>query len=818
MNAQDTFVKTKPDLQPEIAHLLLIDIVGFSKLLDNEQIELLQELNQIVRGTECFQIAETGGKFIRVPTGDGMTLVFFHSPEEPVRCALEISRALQEHPPIQLRMGVHSGQVNRVADINDKTSLAGSGINVAQRVLDCGDAGHILLSGHVAEDLCQYRHWQPHLHDLGECEVKHGLRLHLFNLCKDGLGNPRVPEKLKRGKRWKQASGAEVRPLSVPRWQTLALVAALFVSALALAISFSIFFRRGSPTIAQPSSEGVAGAVASIPEKSIAVLPFENLSDAKENTYFADGVQDEILTDLAKIADLKIISRTSVMHYKSGVARNLREIAQQLGVAHVVEGAVQRSGNRVRVNAQLIDARSNRQLWGETYDRGLADVFAIQSQIAKAIADQLQAKLSPSEKAAIERPPTGDITAFDLYTRGKNLLLTTTFSSSAGAHLLKAIDLLNQAVARDPAFVEAYCQLAWTHDLLYLFGLDHTPARLALADAAVQAAFRLRPDAGEVHLARAQNLYRGYLDYNGALAELEVARHSLPNDSRIFELTGYIQRRQGRWEEAVRNLERAADLDPRNVDILQQIALSYADLRRYADEKLALDRALAIEPNDAEMKETRASADFDWKADTRPLHQTIDSIRATNPAAIPSIAGDWLNCALAERDAVAAKNALLGSGENPPLHDEAVHFNRPFITGLIARMMKNDDEAHAAFTAARAEQEKTVQAQPDYGPPLCVLGLIDAALGRKEEALREGRRAVELLPVQKDAINGPLMYAYFAMIAAWTGDKDLACEQLAIAIRYPSSLSYGRLKLLPFWDPLRGDPCFEKIVASLAPK
>jgi len=472
----------------------------------------------------------------------------------------------------------------------------------------------------------------------------------------------------------------------------------------------------------------------------------------------------------------------------------------------------------VRVNARLVDAKTSRQLWGETYDRGLADVFAIQSEIAKAVADQLQAKLSPSEKAAIERPPTGDIVAFDLYTRGKNLLLTTTFSSSAGANLLKAIDLLNQAVTRDPAFVQAYCQLAWTHDLLYLFGLDHTPARLALADAAVQAAFRLRPDAGEVHLARAQNLYRGYLDYNGALAELEVARHSLPNDSRIFELTGYIQRRQGRWEESTRNLERAADLDPRNVDILQQIALSYADLRRYADEKLALDRALAIEPNDAEMKETRASADFDWKADTRPLHQTIDSIRATNPAAIPSIAGDWLNCALAERDAVAAKNALLGSGENPPLHDEAVHFNRPFITGLIARMMKNDDEAHAAFTAARAEQEKTVQAQPDYGPPLCVLGLIDAALGRKEEALREGRRAVELLPVQKDAINGPLMYAYFAMIAAWTGDKDLACEQLAIAIRYPSSLSYGRLKLLPFWDPLRGDPCFEKIVASLAPK
>jgi serine/threonine-protein kinase len=818
VNAQDTPVESKPDLPFEIAHLLLIDVVGYSKLLVNEQIELLQELNQIVHGTDSFRAAEASGQLIRSSTGDGMALLFFHSPEEPARCAIEISRALQDHPGVQLRMGVHSGPVTPVRDVNDETNMAGAGLNVAQRVMDCGDAGHILLSKHVADDLSQYRHWQPHLHDLGECEVKYGLRLHLFNLYKDNLGNPHVPQKLERGRRWKQASGAAVRPLSVPRWPKFALIAALFVSGVALAISFSIFFRRGSPTIAQTSSEVVAGAVASIPEKSIAVLPFENLSDAKENAYFTDGVQDEILTDLAKIADLKIISRTSVMHYQSGVARNLREIAKTLGVAHVVEGSVQRSGNRVRVNAQLIDARINRQLWGETYDRDLADVFAIQSQIAKAIADQLQAKLSPSEKAAIERPPTGDITAFDLYTRGKNLLLTTTFSSSAGVNLLKAADLLNQAVARDPAFVQAYCQLAWTHDLLYLFGLDHTSARLALADAAVQAAFRLRPDAGEVHLARAQNLYRGYLDYDGALAELEIARQTLPNDPRLFELKGYIERRQGRWEEATRNLERAADLDPRNVDTLQQIALSYEDLRRYAEEKLVLDRALAIEPNDAEMRVTRAFAEVHWKADTRSLHQTIDSIRATNPAAIPSIAGDWLNCALAERDAVAAKNALIASGENPPLHDEAVHFNRPFVEGVIARMMNDDDQARSAFTAARAEQEKAVQAQREYGPPLCALGLIDAALGRKEEALREGRRAVELLPVEKDAINGPLMIAYSAMIAAWVGDKDLACEQLAAAIRYPSSLSYGKLKLLPFWDPLRGDPRFEEIVASLAPK
>ncbi len=743
-----------------------------------------------------------------------MAVLFFHSPEEPVRCALEISKALQEFPHIQLRMGVHSGPVNQVTDVNDKTNIAGSGINVAQRVLDCGDAGHILLSGHVAEDLAEYRHWQPHLHDLGECEVKHGLRLHIFNLYKDNLGNPHVPQKLKRGRRWKQASGAAVRPLDVPRWPKLALIGALFVSAVALAISFSIFSRRGSPTIAQTPSQGVAGAVASIPGKSIAVLPFRNLSDEKENAYFADGVQNEVLTDLATIADLKVISRTSVMQYKSDVARNLREIGQQLGVAHVVEGSVQRSGNRVRVNAQLLDARTDGQLWAQTYDRDLADVFAIQSEIAKSIADQLQAKLSPSEKSAIERPPTSDITAFELYAQAKNVLAIR----NARANLLEAADLLNQAVTRDPAFFKAYCQLAHTHDRLYFLGYDHTPARLALAEAAIQAAFRLRPDAGEAHLARAQNLYRGYLEYDAALAELEVAGQTLPNDAGVFELKGYIQRRQGKQEEAVRSLERAIDLDPRNTFTLQQIALSYHHLRRFAEEKSVLDRALAIEPNDVDTNEARAFVEFHWKADARPLHQMLDSIRATNPAATQSIADGWLICALAERDAGAAKNAAIAAGANPPFTDEAVNFSRPFVEGVIARMTKDDEKARSAFTVARAEQEKIIQAQPNYGPPLCVLGLIDAGLGRKEEALREGRRAVELLSVEKDAINGIAMIKYSAMIAAWVGDNDLACEQLAVAIRPPSRLTYGQLKLLPFWDPLRGDPCFKKIVASLAPK
>jgi len=811
LNTQNTSAGTRPDLSLEIAHILLIDVVGYSKLLVDDQVDLLQELNRIVRSTECFRAAERSGKLTRVTTGDGMALLFSRSPEEPAQCALEISQTLKDHPHIKLRMGVHSGPVNQVIDVNERTNIAGAGINIAQRVMDCGDAGHILLSKHLADDLADYRHWRPYLHDLGECEVKYGLRLHLVNLYKDSLGNPAVPEKLRRGKRWKQAA-VPVRPIIAPRWPKSVLLVAILGSAIALAVSFLTLFHRSSPTTTHNLSQPAAAVV----EKSIAVLPFENLSNEKQNAYFADGVQDEILTNLARVADLKIISRVSVMQYKSGVARNLREIGQQLGVANVVEGSVQRSGNRVRVNAKLVDARTDRQLWAQTYDRDLADVFAIQSEIAKAIAEQLQAKLSPREKIAIERPPTADITAFDLYTRARNLLLTR-LSSAARAKLLQAVDLLNQAIARDPSFFKAYCQLAQAHDLLYFLGLDHTPARLASAEAAVQAAFRLRPDASETHLARAQTLYWGYRDYDSALAELEVARQTLPNDSRIFELTGYIQRRQGRWEESTRNLERAIDLDPRNFFTLQQIGISYGVLRRYAEETSVFDRALAIDPNDVNTKVALAAIQFHWKADTGPLHRAIDSIQTTNPEALPNVANDWLSCALAERDVAAAKNALNAFGEIP-LTDYAVHVNRPLMEGVIARLTKDEGTARAAFMAARAEQEKAVRSEPNYGPPLCVLGLIDASLGRKEEALREGRRAVELLPVEKDSINGPLMIEYLAMIAAWAGDKDLACEQLAIAIRPPSTVSYGQLKLLPFWDPLRGDPRFDKIVASLAPK
>jgi TolB-like protein/Tfp pilus assembly protein PilF len=582
----------------------------------------------------------------------------------------------------------------------------------------------------------------------------------------------------------------------------------LIIAVLLLVIA-GLLFQRLHPK--------VSPTVSSSPGKSIAVLPFENLSRDPDNAFFTDGVQDEILADLAKVADLKVISRTSVMLYKSGNPRNLREIGQQLGVAHVLEGSVQRTANRVRVMAQLIDARTDVHLWAQTYDRELADVFAIQSEIAKTIADQLQARLSPAEKAAIEQRPTADLMAFDLYVRATALIDAESGSPTGTEDLLQAVSFLDQAIVRDPAFLLAYCRLAGAHDRLYLLGRDHTPGRLTLADTAVKNALRLGPDSGNAHLASAQHLYSN-LDYDGARAEIGVAHRTLPNNPRIFELSGYIDRRQGRWEESTRNFERALDLDPRNVPTLRSIADTYIALRDYAKAVAVLDRVLAFKPDDTGSRLWRATVDMDWKADTRPWHALIETMLKDNPGSAERIAPDWLYLAFCEHDSVAAARALAVFGNNTSGPD-AVQFSRAFFEGLLARMKGDAAAAHAAFTQARAAQEQVVQALPDYGPALCVLGVIDAGLGRKEDALREGRRAIELLPVPKDSINGAHMIEFFAIIAAWVGEKDLACEQLAIATRLPgSSLSYGGLKLFPTWDPLRGDPRFEKIIASLAPK
>jgi TolB-like protein/class 3 adenylate cyclase/Flp pilus assembly protein TadD len=802
-----------PDLQLEIAHLLLIDVVGYSKLLVNDQVESLQELNRIVRSTDCFRAAEAKDKLIRLPTGDGMALLFFENLEQPAHCALEIAQALQNHPEIQVRMGIHSGPINQVPDVNDRVNIAGAGINVAQRVLDCGDAGHILLSKHVADDLGEYRHWQPYLRDLGECEVKHGLRLHVVNLCKNDLGNPQVPEKLRRRGRWKQTSGADVRPITAPRWPKSVLSVAVLLFAVALAVSFSTFFYRASP----PTTRNLSEIATPILGNSIAVLPFQNLSDERQNAYFADGVQDEILTNLARVADLKVISRTSTMQYKTGAQRNLREIAKTLGVSYVVEGSVQRSGGRVRVNAQLIDARTDGHLWAESYDRELADVFAIENELAEQIVSQLKTKLSPQEKAAIEQKPTTDLAAHDLYIRAKTLIASSALSAPQAESLFEAVRLLNQAVERDPGFALAYYQLAEAHDVIYLQGIDHTPARLAMANGAIQSLARLRPNSGEAHLALAKHLYWCYHDYDRAREELTLAQKSLPNDPMPFQILGYIDRRQGRWPESTKNLERAIELDPQNSAFLEQIARSYECLRRYADAQRALDRAIALVPKDSAMRAGRAEIELHWHADARPLVSMIQAIIAKDSREAKNIAELWLNAALYDRDFDAALRALAALPIDG-CHRETILFPRVWCEGIVAQMRGDKVAARAAFSSARNEMAKLVREQPAYAEALCALGMADAALGNKEDAIREGRRAVELLPVTKDAIIGPLLVQNLALIYAWTSEKDLAFEQLSVAAKLPGYLSYGELRLHPYWDPLRSDPRFDKIVASLAPK
>jgi TolB-like protein/class 3 adenylate cyclase/Flp pilus assembly protein TadD len=799
-----------PDLELEISHLLLIDVVGYSKLLVNDQVESLQQLNRTVRGSDCFRAAEAKDKLIRLPTGDGMALLFFENLEQPARCALDIAQALKNHPEIQVRMGIHSGPINQVPDVNDRINIAGGGINVAQRVLDCGDAGHILLSKHVADDLGEYRHWRPYLQDLGECEVKHGLRLHLFNLCKEDLGNPQLPEKLKRRKRWKETG--PIRPVASPRWPRWAPIAALLLSGFALAISFTIFLRHRATR-----SETFNNFAGPILDKSIAVLPFENLSDDKQNAYFADGVQDEILTNLAKVADLKVISRTSVMQYKNVIQRNLREVGRTLGVAHILEGAVQRAGGRVRVSAQLIDARTDAHLWGESYDRDIADVFAIENELAEQIVAQLKSRLSPQEKAAIEQKPTSDLAAYDLYLRGRDLIDHAVFSS--GKELFEAIGLLQQAVKRDPSFVLAYYQLAHADDQLYVRAIDHTAERLKLAEAAIESLCRLQPDSGEAHLALAKHFYWGYLDYDKARNELAAARRGLPNDPVVFLLTAYIDRRQGRWDDSLKNMQQALSLDPRGPQtpfMLEQISRTYELLRRYADMAAALDRALALVPNNPTLRLNRARVDLSSRGDIQQFKTTLRSLLGDKPQAA-DFASQWFEVAKYERNWDEATRALSAMAPDG-CRDEAFPFPLGWCEGAVARFRGDDESARPPFTAARAEVDKIVQEQRDNAPALCVLAVIDAALGNKKAANREAKRAAELLPLTKDSVDGARVVKYLALTYALNGKKDAALTELATAAKVPGYLSYGELRLDPIWDPLRGDPRFDKIIASLAPK
>ncbi len=550
--------------------------------------------------------------------------------------------------------------------------------------------------------------------------------------------------------------------------------------------------------------------------KSIAVLPFENLSEEESGASFADGVQDELLTDLARIADLKVVSRTSVMQYKRGQPRNLPEIARQLGVAYVVEGAVQQVGRKVRITAQLIDARTDLHRWAESYDRPIGDVFAIQSEIAQTIADQLDAKIAPNERARIETPPTNDLAAFDLYTRANRLLPDTAFSPRGKEKLLQAAQLLGEAVARDPNFLLAYCQLAKAHDSLYFLGFDRTQFRLSLGEYAVNKALALNPEAGEAHLARARHLYQGYLAYEPALAELEIARRTLPNYPGVFSLAARIFRHEGKWQESTRDFENALALDPRNVDVLQQTAISYNMQRRYPDEAIALDTALKIAPQNIDLQITRALVELDWHADARPLHGLVAAILKRQPAAAPDLAGISLCLGLCERNLGAMGAAVAGLGDGA-FGVDAIQFRQIFWRGMTARMTGDVAETERAFTAARAEQAKIVTSAPEFAPAICMLGVMDAALGDKVKAIDEGRRAVELLPVARDPVNGAHLVEFLALIYAWSGEQELACDQLEIAAKLPGTLSYGQLKLSPMWDELRRNSRFANIVAALAP-
>src|SRR6266480_627302 len=787
----------------EIAHVLFIDVVGYSRLLINEQSALLAELNQLVRTTHHFHTAEAAGKLIRIPVGDGMALVFFTSPEAPVQCALEICKALQEHPHIHLRMGIHSGPVDPVTDVNDRSNVAGAGMNIAQRIMDCADDGHILLSKRVAEDLAQYGHWKSRLHDLGEIEVKHGVVVSVFNLYGEGFGNSQVPTRIKKQSRRLFPSR---RQTPTSRRRTAVRAIALIVLPIAIGISAWIYFRN--------PSRGVSG-VAFIPQKSIAVLPFDNFSNDKRNSCFADGIQDDILTALSQVSDLKVISRNSVMQYRDQT-RNTREIGQALGVAHLLEGSVRRENDKVRITAQLIDARNDKHLWAEHYDRDLADVFAIQSEVAENIVAQLRANISAREKAAIDVRPTRDLEAFDIYLQAKQLINSFHDTPDWKETLLKAVRLLDEAISRDGNFALAYYWATRAHDALYWHGLDRTPARLAQAKTMAQKALDLAPDLGEAHLAQALVYYHGSRDYARAREQLAIARRTLPNSAEVYSLTGWLDRRQARWEDAIKNEEKAAELDPRNSQFLNSLAILYEILRRYDDEEAVFDRAIAANPSStAYFQMMRAEIELE-KGNLKTARSGLDSLPAGyDPDG--AVTSTRINLALFERDPAAAAKILAASKLEELVGFTGSLLPRSWFEALIARAQGDAQKTRDAFSAARVKIEAKLHDQPDDGVLLATLGLIDAGLSRKEQALAEGRRAVELRPISNDAVDGAAVIGNLAMTYAWVGDVDSAMERLMFLAKTPNGPDYGQLKFDPAWDAVRRDPRFAKMLDGLQP-
>ncbi|MEY2577241.1 MAG: hypothetical protein QOI49_65 [Verrucomicrobiota bacterium] len=593
----------------------------------------------------------------------------------------------------------------------------------------------------------------------------------------------------------------------------------LAFAAVAAAIAVGLFlvqFARRSWTPAKPDSTPPREVAQAIPEKSIAVLPFSNLSGDQENAFFADGIQDEILANLAKVADLKVISRTSVMLYKAGASRNVREIGRHLGVTYLLEGSVQRTKDRVRVTAQLIDSRSDDHQWAETYDRGLADIFAIQTEIAQAITRQLAAKLSPREQAAIESS-TRDIRAFDLYLRAKELIKNFHDADNWKETLLQAVRFLDEAIARDQNFALAYCWRTIAHDNLYWLGLDRTPARIDLAQASAEKALALVPDLGEAHLAQALVYYHGKRDYTRAFQELALASRTLPNSAEVSYFSGTIARRQGRWDDSVRNLEKALELDPLNPRNVNGLSVVYDLLRRYDEEAALFDRAAAANPssrNYAQMVHAQIELE---KGDLNAARSFLDSLPTDYD---PNGATTWTrtNLALYERDNDAAARVVASSKRDEFVGSAGKVVPASYWQGIIARASGDGRKATEAFTRARAAIEGQLAKQPDDPLLLATLGLIDAGLGRKEDALREGRRAVELRPLTEDAVDGATVLVSLATIYAWLGDVKSSLDQLDFLVRIPNGLSFGQLKYDPAWDGVRGDPRFAPILKQLQPR
>jgi TolB-like protein len=787
-------VEIKKEIQLEIAHVLFIDIVGYSKLSINQQRAVVDELTEVVRGSDQFQKAEAAERLIKIPTGDGMALVFYTSPEAPAQCAIEISRILKEYPELPLRMGVHSGPVSGVIDVNGHANLAGAGLNMAQRVMGCGDAGHILVSKRVAEDLQEYEHWRPLLHDLGACEVKHGVRVAIVNLYADEVGNPQLPKKFQ----------ALKKHSTRVRWAgTIAVLLALA----AIVAGIAMFSRyRVRSTLAAP-------------EKSIAVLPFENLSQDPNNAYFADGIQDEILTRLSKIADLKVISRTSTQHYKSA-PDNLPEISRQLGVAHILEGRVQKSGDAVRINVQLIKAANDSHLWAETFDRKLTDIFSVESEVAKAIADQLRLKLSGREEQVIAAKPTDNVEAYDAYLRG---LAYSQKTQRTPANSLGAQKYLREAVRLDPKFALSWALLSSVDALGYITAtLSPTVALREEARQAAETALNLQPNLGEALLAQGHYHYACLKDYETAVRYFEQARQVLPNGSWISKSLALIARRRGQWDRSESYFNEAERLDPRNVSLLYDHAFSYIFLRRFPEALRKLDQILDITPADLDTlvaKAVIAQAENDLPraaALLAPLHPNADDNQAVETQVYQAILERRPAQIIPRLKEILAKPDPALGFYNGELR---------FWLGWAQEVAGDHTAAQESWRQARTELEPFFKEQPENYFLIGDLALTNMGLGDKAAALTLAERAMAVIPIEKDAVLGPGTIEILARVAAGTGEPDRAIASLQKILSVPYlgvlaenvPLTPALLRLDPMFDPLRNDPRFQKLCEEKKP-